>query len=92
MRHRHLHTRGWTVMGIESLFERGSLADWREFYGALRTDEALARRSLDIARRHADRGSAMLAVSIIARLYPALGDEADAALRGDPRAFLEPLV
>ena len=48
MQHRHLTTQQWTLMAIESLFDRGQLEDWREFAAALRTDAALAQRTLRV--------------------------------------------
>ena len=44
MQHRNIHDGGWSLMAIESLFERGGeLPDWREFTAALKDDPSLAR-------------------------------------------------
>jgi len=44
MIHRHLTTEAWSLMAIESLFDRGTLDDWRELARALKTDRTLAER------------------------------------------------
>ncbi|HZL37764.1 MAG TPA: hypothetical protein VFC78_20775 [Tepidisphaeraceae bacterium] len=41
MIHRHITTSKWTAMAIESLFDRGTLQDWRELAAALKADPAL---------------------------------------------------
>lgn len=41
MIHRHITTSKWTAMAIESLFERGTLQDWRDFATALQADADL---------------------------------------------------
>ena len=49
MLHRHLTTSEWTLMALESLMERGQLADWREFARALKGNEQLARDALCVS-------------------------------------------
>ncbi|NDC36796.1 MAG: hypothetical protein EBZ48_01955 [Proteobacteria bacterium] len=72
MQHRNLNTTEWTHTAIESLFERGTLADWREFNRAMRDDRILAVRALEVsAYREAD-GSEGIARAFINQLYPDL--------------------
>lgn len=49
MMHRNTTTSEWTLMALESLMERGQLADWREFARALEGNERLARDALRVA-------------------------------------------
>jgi hypothetical protein len=53
MRHRNLNTEGWSRMAIDSLFDRGTLPDWREFSQALRGNAQLAEETLQMCKRHA---------------------------------------
>ena len=62
-------------MAVESLFDRGELADWREFVGALKRDTELAKSALKLAEGHEDRGSASLVRILIARHHPSLIDD-----------------
>jgi hypothetical protein len=57
-------------MAIDSLFERGTLHDWREFTQALKDDSALARNTLVMCERHSDKGSAALARTLIQHFHP----------------------
>ena len=59
-------------MAIESLYERGELADWREFAAALKASPEIARTALVLAARHEDIGSAALARILVARCHPEL--------------------
>ena len=59
-------------MAIESLYERGELADWREFAAALQASPEIARIALMLAERHEDIGSAALARILVARCHPEL--------------------
>lgn len=70
MRHRNLNTEDWSRMAIDSLFDRGALPDWREFAQALRGDAQLAKETLHMCDRHADRGSAELARVLIEHFHP----------------------
>ena len=70
MQHRHLNTSEWTLMAIDSLFERGTLPDWKEFAAALKADPALANRTLSVCNRHEDRPSVTLARLLLARYHP----------------------
>ena len=72
MRHRHLRTRQWTLMAIESLLERGRLADWREFARSLSTSKRLAADTLRVCEYTEDRRSAALAKVLVFSCYPEL--------------------
>ncbi|HZL35968.1 MAG TPA: hypothetical protein VFC78_11700 [Tepidisphaeraceae bacterium] len=72
MLHRHINTADWTLMAIESLFERGELADWKEFVQAMKKDARIAERALQIAATHEDTGSAALARILVTRVHPRL--------------------
>ena len=72
MRHRHLATEQWTLMAIESMMERGQLADWREFAQALRKSERLAADTLRVCQYVEDRPSAALARTLVFSCYPEL--------------------
>jgi hypothetical protein len=41
----HLAAQDWTLMAIESLKQRGRVADWREFARALTKSDLLAARA-----------------------------------------------
>ena len=75
MRHRHLTTQEWTLMAIESLMERGQLADWREFARALSKSERLAADTLRVCQYVEDRPSAALARALVLSRYPELGGD-----------------
>lgn len=87
MRHRHLTTQEWTLMAIESLMQRGRLADWQEFAEALSNSEPLARRALRVCEYVEDRGSAALARMLVFSLYPEL--RRYVPVRQDPEAALD---
>ena len=70
MHHRHIITQEWTIMALESLMERGELADWREFVQALKGNELLALRALRVSDTIEDRASAALARVLILGRYP----------------------
>ena len=72
MHHRHLTTQEWTLMAIESLMERGQLADWREFAQALSKSERLATDTLRVCEYAEDRRSAALARVLVSSCYPEL--------------------
>jgi hypothetical protein len=59
-------------MAMDSLFERGKLADWREFAQALRNDAELARITLLMCERHPYQRSAVLARVLVKHFHPAL--------------------
>ncbi len=69
---RHLQGETWSLMAIESLLERGGLPDWREFARALRQDRRLAEATLHVCDGPVDPGSAELARTLVAHLYPDL--------------------
>jgi hypothetical protein len=57
-------------MAIESLLERGQLADWREFAQALVKSERLAADTLRVCGYVEDRRSAALARFLVCSRYP----------------------
>jgi hypothetical protein len=57
-------------MAIESLLERGRLADWREFAQALSQSEGLAADTLRVCEYAEDRRSAALARTLVYSCYP----------------------
>jgi hypothetical protein len=73
MRHRHIDTDEWTLMAIDSLFDRGKLEDWREFVRALKRDRELGERALRMAEGHEDTRSAALARVLVGVCWPELG-------------------
>ena len=72
MRHRNITTGEWTLMAIDSLFERGTLPDWQEFAEALKDNAELARNTLFMCERHSDKGSAALARTLVEHFHPEL--------------------
>jgi len=59
-------------MAIESLLERGRLADWREFAQSLSTSKRLAADTLRVCEYAEDRRSAALAKVLVFSCYPEL--------------------
>ncbi len=59
-------------MAIDSLFERGTLPDWREFAQALKKDESLAKETLFMCKTHQNQDSATLALTLVEEFYPDL--------------------
>lgn len=72
MIHRNTTTSKWTLMSIESLFERGTIADWKEFARALRVDPALAQRALKVCHYREPDGAEGIALSLIAHFHPSV--------------------
>src|SRR5512135_3152797 len=72
MMHRNLTTSEWTLMALESLMERGRLADWREFARALKGNEQLARDALRVSEYVEDRASASLMQVLVEQRFPGL--------------------
>jgi len=72
MLHRHLNSAEWTPMAVESLFDRGEMADWQEFTKALAKSKDVARYALTISEGHEDEGSAALARILVERFHPGL--------------------
>lgn len=52
-------------MAIESLFDRGGLADWREFARALRTDAELPERAAKVCRYRQPDGAERIAMVLV---------------------------
>lgn len=59
-------------MALESLMERGRLADWREFARALHGNEQLAREALRVSEYVEDRASASLVRVLVRERFPRL--------------------
>ena len=76
MMHRNLTTSEWTLMALESLMERGQLADWREFARALEGNEQLARDALRVSEYVEDRASASLMRVLVSQQFPDLSPAA----------------
>lgn len=77
MKHRNLTTSDWTLMALESLMERGQLADWREFARALEGNEPLARDALRVSEYVEDRASASLVRVLVSQRFPGLAPGVD---------------
>ena len=75
MMHRNLTTSEWSLMALESLMERGRLADWREFARALNGHEQLARDALRVSEYVEDRASASLARVLVFGRFPGLAPD-----------------
>jgi len=65
MKHRHITTSEWSLMAIESLFERGSLEDWREFARALKDDPSLQERVRKVCAYREPDGSERIALALM---------------------------
>ena len=78
--HRNLTTREWSLMALESLMERGELADWREFARALKGNEQLARDALRVSDYVEDRASASLIRVLVSQRFPGLSPGGERAL------------
>lgn len=72
MKHRNITSEDWSRMAIDSLFERGTLPDWREFAEALRKDERLAKETLFMCQTHQNQDSAKLALTLLEEFHPDL--------------------
>jgi len=60
MQHRHLTAdAGWSKAAIDSILERGDLADWRELFAAVAQDRSLAATVIEVAQQHPTPGSAL---------------------------------
>lgn len=70
MKYRNLTTEQWSRMAIDSLFERGSLPDWKEFASVLSKDKHLAQETIAVCRYHKNSGSAKLAQVLVDNIYP----------------------
>ncbi len=78
MKHRNINTTEWTRMAIDSLFDDGTLPDWKEFFAALENDETLALEPLAVCGYHQNLESAALAKVLIRHFY---GSDEDMGLR-----------
>jgi len=74
MQHRNITTERWTRMAIDSLFERGTFRDWREFAQALKDNAAVARNTLAMCECHSDKRSAALARTLVEYFHPELSN------------------
>ncbi len=71
MQHRHLVDNiGWTKAAIDSVLERGDLADWRQLIAAAHADRALAQAVVEVARQHPMRGVLPIVEHLLARRFP----------------------
>lgn len=60
MQHRHLTAdAGWSKAAIDSVLERGDLADWQELFAAVEQDGDLAANVIKVARQHPTLSSAL---------------------------------
>jgi hypothetical protein len=82
MRHRHINTADWTLMAIESLFDRGDLADWREFSAALKASEQIARDTLRVCDFHEDSGAKAIARALVEHFHPKMVPHSTSTARG----------
>lgn len=80
MQHRNLVGTDWNPMAIDSLFSRGTIADWREFVRAMKSNPQLAVAALAMGRKHEDQGSAALARILVSRYHPHLVEAPDHSL------------
>jgi hypothetical protein len=71
MMHRHITTTKWTMMAIESLFDRGTLADWREFAAELEGNEELAEKVRKVCGYRAADGAERIAGAILSEKFRA---------------------
>ena len=93
MMHRNLTTSEWTLMALESLMERGQLADWREFARALEGNEQLARDALRVSEYVEDRTRRPWFVCLSCSGFPVLLPAWRAPVRAESWALgLEPTV
>ena len=73
MRHRNITTtHEWSRMAIDSLFERGTLSDWREFASALKDNVELSKNTLFMCEHHENQASAALARTLVEHFHPEL--------------------
>lgn len=72
MKHRNLETEDWSKMAIDSLFERGTLPDWKEFVSVLEKDRYLAEETLAVCKYHQNTESVKLAQVFLEEFYPHL--------------------
>jgi hypothetical protein len=72
MKHRHITTTDWHFDAIDSLLERGDLADWRDLFSAAKSDRELARRIIHVAEKRAHGGASELARGLALAMWPDL--------------------
>ena len=73
MQHRHLIAdAGWGKAAIDSILERGSLADWRELFREVRRDREIAARVLEVAQQHPMPGVLPLVRHMVESAWPGL--------------------
>ena len=65
MIHRHITTSKWTLMAIESLFDRGTLQDWREFSAAVQTDGHLVEQVRKVCQYRTPDGAERIAQALL---------------------------
>jgi hypothetical protein len=70
MEHRHLVSDvGWTKAAIDSVLERGDLADWRRLFAAARADRNIAQAIMDVATHHHMRGVLPIVEHLVKRTH-----------------------
>ena len=73
MEHRHLTAdAGWSKAAIDSILERGRLADWRELFREVRRDREIAARVLEVAQQHPMPGVLPLVRHVVESSWPIL--------------------
>lgn len=78
MKHRNINTSEWTRMAIDSLFEDGTLSDWKEFVSSMRKDAGIAKETLYMCDHHLNKESAQLARVLVNHFH---GSNEDMGLR-----------
>jgi hypothetical protein len=73
IQHRHLTAEaGWSKAAIDSVLDRGSLAEWRELFAAAGDDADLAARVLEVARSHPLPGVLSIVEDLVRKAWPTL--------------------
>jgi hypothetical protein len=73
IQHRHLTAEaGWSKAAIDSVLDRGSLAEWQELFAAAGDDAELAGRVLEVARCHPLPGVLPIVEHLVRKAWPAL--------------------
>lgn len=75
MKHPHLNSDvGWSKAAIDSILERGSIAEWRELFEHVKSDRAFAAKVLEIARQHPIPGVLPLVTSMVKLSWPRIDE------------------
>lgn len=65
MTHRHITATDWSLMAIESLLDRGTLEDWREFARAIKRDPSLPARVRKVCDYRQPDGAERIALALL---------------------------